>query len=179
MSQPPVDPAAEIEFLRRLRQVRAFLPEPVPEAALRDVLEVGRWSGSASNTQPVEVVVVSDSETRRQLAAAGANTAASAPVALLLVTPGDPERAELEVFDEGRACERLLLAAAAHGLGAGVSWLKGDGPAAVKGLLGIPAERRVRTVVGLGYPDRAAAQARSRTPQPRKPPAEFVHRDRY
>jgi nitroreductase len=99
-------------------------------------------------------------------------------VALVLVTPGDPERAELEVFDEGRASERLLLAAAAHGLGAGISWLKGDGPAAAKGLLGIPAERRVRTVVGVGRPDPAAGRARSR-PAPRKPATEFVHQDRY
>ena len=173
------DPSALIEFLRRLRQVRTFLPEPVPAEALHDVLEVGRWSGSASNTQPVEVVVVQDAGAREQLAAGGANTARTAPVALVLVTPGVADRFELEVFDEGRLCERLMLAAAAHGLGAGVAWLKGDGPEAVKRLLGIPAERRVRTVVAIGHPDPAAAQGRNRPEQPRKPATSFAHVDRY
>ena len=173
------DPGPRIEFLRRLRQVRAFRPDPVSAESLRDVLEVGRWSGSASNTQPVEVVVVEDAAAREQLAAGGANTARTAPVALVLVTPGAADRRELEVFDEGRLCERLLLAAAAHGLGAGVAWLKGDGPEAVKRLLGVPAGRRVRTVVGIGHPDTAAAQTRDRPAQPRKPASEFAHRGRY
>jgi nitroreductase len=179
MSAVAGDAGARVEFLRRLRQVRTFLPEPVSVEALRDVLEVGRWSGSASNTQPVEIVVVQDAGDREQLAAGGANTARTAPVALVLVTPGAEDRFELDVFDEGRLCERLMLAAAAHGLGSGVAWLKGDGPEAVKRLLGIPAERRVRTVVAIGHPDPAAAQSRTRPAAARKPAAAFAHRDRY
>lgn len=39
--------------------MRAFLPQPVSEATIRDILEVARWSPSGGNLQPWSVVVVS------------------------------------------------------------------------------------------------------------------------
>lgn len=176
MSQEAMD---RIRFLRRARQVRDFQPEPVPDDALADILEVGRWSGSANNRQTSEVVVVRDPEARQTLSAGGANTAAKAAVALVIVTLGDPAREELEVFDEGRMSERLLLAASALGLGASITTLKGEGPAATKQALGIPAERRVKTVVAVGVADDAAIRAKPKNPQPRKPISEFAHWDHY
>jgi len=168
-----------IRFLRRVRQVRDYQPEPVPEEALADILEVGRWSGSANNRQTSEVVVVRHPEARQALAAGGANMAAKAGAVLVIVTQGDPSREELEIFDEGRMAERLLLAAAAHGLGSAIATVKGDGPAAAKQLLGIPSERRVKTVVAVGIADTAAIRAKPRNPQPRKPLDQFAHWDRY
>jgi nitroreductase len=168
-----------IQFLRRLRTVRDFQPEPIPEDALADILEVGRWTGSANNRQPTEIVVVRDPEIRQKLTPLGANTAAKAAVALVIVTPGDPARFELEVFDEGLLAERLQLAAAAHGLGSGITTLKGEGPTIAKELLGIPPEKRVRAVIALGIPDQAAIQAKPKHPQPRKPITDFAHMDRY
>lgn len=171
--------ASQIKLLRRTRQVRDYRPEPVPEDALADILEVGRWSGSANNRQTSEIVVVRNPEARQILTEGGANTAASAAVALVIVTLGDPAREELEVFDEGRMSERLLIAATAHGLGASITTLKGEGPAAAKKALGIPAERRVKTVVAVGVPDDAAIRAKPKNPQPRKPIGEFAHWDRF
>lgn len=169
----------QIQFLRRLRTVRDFKPDPVPEDALDDILEVGRWTGTASNRQAAEVVVVRDPAARQKLAEWGSNTAARAPVALVIVTTGEKERFEHEAFDEGRLAERLQLAAAARGLGSGVTWLKNDGPERAKEYLGIPADRRVRTVIALGYRDEAAIKAKPRNPRPRKEPAQFAHRERY
>jgi nitroreductase len=161
-------------FLRRLRAVKDFTPEPVPPAVIEAILEVGRWTGSGGNRQPWEVVVVRDPEVRRQFGEWGARPAAGAAVVLLLVTAG-----EAAAFDEGRLAERLCLAAAAHGLGATVATLKGEGPAAAKRLLGIPDERRAVTVVAIGHPDAAARRARPKVAQPRKPMAEFAHWDRF
>jgi nitroreductase len=169
----------QIQFLRRLRTVRDFKPDPVPEDVLNDILEVGRWSGTASNRQPAEVIVVRDAGARQQLSQWGANTAAKAPAVLVIVTTGEKERFEMEAFDEGRISERLQLAASAHGLGSGVTWLKNDGPERAKELLGIPADRRVRTVIALGYRDEAAIKAKPKNPQPRKEPTAFAHWEKY
>ncbi len=166
--------AEMVTFLRGLRAVKQFTAEPVAEHVVQEILEVGRWTGSAVNSQPWEVVVVRDRETNRKLGDWGAKPAATAPVVLLIVTAGDEA-----AFDEGRLAERLLLAAAAHGLGSTVATLKNDGPDAAKRLLGIPAERRAVTLVALGHTDLAARRARPRNPQPRKPMAELAHWDRY
>src|SRR6478609_2429165 len=140
-----------IRFLRGLRAVREYTPEPVPDEVVREILEVGRWAGSASNRQPTELVVVRDRPILQLLAEHGVRAAAGAPLALVVITAGDAERSELELFDNGRLVERLLLAARAHGLGSNVSTLKGEGPTLIKQALGIPAQRRVWTVVTLGH----------------------------
>ncbi len=171
---------AMIRLLRGLRAVREYRSEPVSDEALQDILDVGRWSGSASNAQPTEVVVVRDGAMKQKLGESGAGPAARAAVAILIVTPGNAERRDLEVFDEGRLVERLLLAAKAHGLGGNVAWLKGEGPNNVKQALGIPPERRAVSVVTIGHTDIEAR--RNRPPRPnagRKSSDTFVHWDQY
>ena len=163
-----------LKFLRRLRAVKRFTTEPVTQETVENILEVGRWSGSGSNRQPWEVVVVRDPEVKRKLGEWGAQPAATAAVVFLIVTTSDSA-----AFDEGRLAERLLLGAAAQGLGSTVATLKGDGISAAKELLGIPAERRACTTVNVGYTDAEARTARPPNPQPRKPMVEFAHWDRY
>ena len=170
----------KIRFLRGLRAVRDYTSQPIPEDVLSDILEVGRWSGSASNVQGTEVVVVRDPQIKQRMSELGARPAAGAAVVLVVVTPGDAERHDLEVFDNGRQVERLLLAAKAHGLGSNIATLKENGPDVIKEALGIPPERRIWTVVTLGYTDVAAHKARPKSPTAgRKPAAAFVHWDRY
>ena len=177
MSPQPRDP---IELLRGLRAVREYRPDAVPGDILDDILEVGRWSGSASNRQPTEVIVVRDNTTLQKLAETGAGQAANAPMAIVIITAGDSDRHDLEVFDEGRLVERLLLAARAHGLGGNLATLKGDGPETIKKALGVPMERRAWIVVTIGYIDTATRRARPPRPnQARKPNDAFVHWERY
>jgi nitroreductase len=166
-----------IAFLRSLRAVRSFRPDPVPQDAVDDALEVARWSGSASNRQPWELVVIRDREMLGELSRLEgyARHLAGAPLGIVLVMAG--ERAAQETYDEGRLAERIMLAARAHGVGSSVGWLVGDGRAAAKEVLGIPEGRTVRTVISLGYPDEGAR--RSRTGPARKPLSEIVHEERY
>src|SRR5918911_1322708 len=57
----------QLALLRGLRQIRQLRPDPVPDAALASILEVARWTGSARNIQPWDLVVVRDHETLRAL----------------------------------------------------------------------------------------------------------------
>ncbi len=176
-------PAARIAFLRSLRAVRQLRPDPLPEAVLHDVLEVARWSGSAGNRQPWEFVVVRDRTMLRRLAAidgAYAGHLADAAVGIAIVIRR--EVPDLDAYDEGRLAERILLAAAAHDVGAAVGHFTGPGDtwaasAAAKQLLGIPDERLLRETISLGYP----AEHVGKTPNPpgRKPLEQLVHWDRY
>lgn len=168
-----------IAFLRGLRNVRRFRPDPIPRPVVDDLLEVARWSGSARNIQPWEFVVVRDREMLRALAAAEgyAGHLADAPLGIVLVMHGDPAQATQETWDEGRLAERIMLAADAHGVGASVGWFRPRGAETVKALLGIPPGRTVRTALSLGYPDPAADGPKPG--QGRKPIAELVHEERY
>jgi nitroreductase len=167
----------KIALLRGLRQIRQFGPQPVPEAALHDILEVGRWTGSGMNRQLWEFVVVRNQDTLRAIAQEeNANSHLAGAQAAIVVVMGG-EAGGINTYDEGRLAERLLLAAAAHGVGAGIWWFK-DGGAAAKRILGIPDDRHVRTAISLGYPP-AEAEARPKRTDARKPLAELVHEEHY
>jgi nitroreductase len=168
-----------IAFLRTLRAVRTFRPDPVSQDVVDDILDVARWSGSASNRQPWEMIVVRERETLRSLARVDgyAGHLAGAPLGIVLVMDGG--RAEQETYDEGRLAERIMLAAHAHGVGSSIGWIVGSGRDAAGELLGIPQHKVVRTAISLGYPDEDARKPRSGRGQARKPLGEIVHEERY
>ncbi len=154
-----------IAFLRGLRAVRQFTPQPVPPAAVRDIFEVVRWSGNASNRQLFQVLWIED---REKLAALSrvegyAQHLAGASAGAVIVTWA--ERDELNAFDEGRIAERIMLAAHAHGIGSCIGWIRGQGSEEARRLLGVPPERTVRTAISLGYPAENARRGRRRKPQ--------------
>lgn len=170
-----------IRFLKRLRAVRQFRPEPIPQEIVDAILEVARWSGSASNKQPWEFVVIRDKETLRVLSAVEGFAAhlAGASVGIILVMAGVPGQVEQETYDEGRLSERIMLAAAAYGVGSSIGWFRRSGMTDAKAMLGIPQERLVRTALSLGYPAEEAQRARPKPAQARKSLADSAHDERY
>ena len=161
------------DFLRSLRAVREFQRKPIPDDVVQDIIEVGRWSGSASNRQFGEIIVVRKRETLQTLAGLGGYVGhlRNATLAMLLVMPG--EWPEGEAFDEGRLAERVMLAAWAHGVGSSIGWFLPEGRDAAKRLLGVPSKPVLRTAISLGYP---ASPPRRGS---RKPLSELVHEERY
>jgi nitroreductase len=171
---PCVD-EGNLKFLRGLRAVREFTPAPVDEAALKEILEVGRWTSTGGNRQGTEVVVVRDRNTLQKFAEWGAKPGGASALSLLLVTGS-----EQGVLDEGRYAERLALAARACGLGSVIATLKNEGPSEAKKLLGIPDDKRAVVIVAIGHIDREARKALPKQgPAARKPLEQFAHQGRW
>src|SRR5437899_7929359 len=154
MTSVTAESASErIAFMRGLRAVRQLRPDPLSEPVLHDILEVARWSGSAGNRQPWEFVVVRDRDMLTQLSTIdGANAGHLATAAAGIAIVIRPEVPDLDAYDEGRLAERILLAAAAHGVGAAIGHFTGprDTWAAsteAKRLLGIPDDRQLRETI--------------------------------
>jgi nitroreductase len=181
--ESPVTAAEYARFVRSLRSVRRFAPTPVPDDVLREVLDIARWTGSAKNSQPWEVVVVRDRGTLEQLAGLGtfAGHLAGAQVGVVLVMHDEHRR-----LDEGRLAQNLMLAAWAYGIGSCIATMQpADNVARAKHLLAIPSERGLSTILSLGFP--ADAQALRRSPElgragvaiGRKPTSQFVSWERF
>jgi nitroreductase len=144
-----------IGLLRGLRQNRSFTGEPVDEGALDAILEVARWTGSGGNKQPWRLVVVRDGATIRAIAELKADTGwlANAPVVMGIATEG--QTAELARFDAGRLVERIMLAATALELRAGIV---GFGPPdsepaqAARSLLNVPENLWLTHAIAIGNP---------------------------
>ncbi len=61
------------EALRTRTSIRAFTPEPVPEAIVRAILDDARWAPSGGNLQPWKVIAVASAERDAVCALAKAN----------------------------------------------------------------------------------------------------------
>jgi nitroreductase len=163
-----------LRALRRTRQIRQFTDEPVTEAELDALLTVARWTGSSMNLQPWTFIVIRNKADRERLAeiAPYARHVAGAAIAIAIAMNGDDP--EADAYDEGRVAERILIAAGALGLGAGIGWALDSERPSVGALLGLTDPQFVRTIISLGHPTEGARQPRSAPGTARRPLAELV-----
>jgi nitroreductase len=177
--RPPADTLAP---LRRTRQYREFTAEPVAQEALDAIADVARWSGSSRNSQPWRFIVITDGETIRALAAAGLPQTRSlntATAAIAIVLPADEGREIGHAYDDGRAAERMLIAAGMLGLGAGIAWVRGEVREAVGRILRLPSDHYVRTIIALGHPSDAAKAPKSEPGKARLSRVETVFEEHW
>ncbi len=180
MSSP--DPADVVRPILRARQVREFTAEPLEPAQLDALADAARWSGSSKNSQPWRFIVIRDPETLRAIHEAGlpqTRSLATAPAAIAITMPDEEGRGISLGYDEGRAAERILVAASMLDIGAGIAWVRREARAAVAEVLGLPGDRFVRTIVALGHPSQAARRPKSARGEARLPRAETVFEDRW
>jgi nitroreductase len=176
-----------MEAIKGRRSIRKYKPDPVPEEALKTILEAVRWSPSWANTQCWEVIVVSDQQVKSELAGTlvknnpALSSMIDAPVALVLCgkkgvsgfKKGEATtiKGDWLMFDTGIAMQSLCLIAHELGLGTVIVGLFDHKKA--EEILGVPQDREVVAMTPLGYP-----AADSATPK-RKEISEFVFYERY
>jgi nitroreductase len=175
------DPAELLRSLRRVRQVRSFTDQPVTDAELDAIVDVGRWSGSSRNGQPWRFILLRDIDVVRRIAAmdmphSRALTTAMAAIAIVVPATADPVS---HAYDEGRAAERMLIATSQLGLAGGLLWISGTARDAINELLGVPAGRTTRSVLAIGHPAPEASAPKNPVGQARRPRERMVARDRW
>jgi nitroreductase len=174
-------PAEVVRPVVRTRQYREFTDEPPTEAELDAILDAARWTGSAGNEQPWRFIVIRDVATLRRLADAGMPQTRglhTAPIAIAIVLPED-DLSVARTYDDGRAAERILVAASMLGLGSGISWVRTANLPAFAEILGLPADRFVRTIMTVGHPTEAARAPKAKPGEARLPRDQVVFEERW
>jgi nitroreductase len=159
------------DAIRTKRDTRRYSDRPIPEAALRRILQAGRMAGSSKNTQPVRFVIVRDQAHKEELAACGDFSAhlPSAPVAVAVVLLPDGG-----AFDAGRAAQNMMVAAWAEGITSCPTSM--HRPECAAAVLRLPPDHRVQVVLPFAYPAEEA-EPDARRPRPRLPLADYVHEE--
>jgi nitroreductase len=171
-----------VKPLLRVRQARQFTTRRVTRAELDAIADVARWSGSSRNEQPCRFITLRDKERIRQIADIGLPQTRGLPTAtaaIAIVEPVEPERGLSRAFDDGRAAERMLIAAHMLGLGGGISRVRPDVRDGINELLHLPANRSVRTIVAFGHPTEEALAPKSPLGQARLPREEVVYEEHW
>jgi nitroreductase len=158
-----------LEAIRKRRTVRKYTGEPIPRQHLETIVDAGRLAASGSNLQPWEFIVVTDKAMINKLKVAAEWMENAAAVIAVVMNPSS----RWWIEDGAAAVQNMLIAATA--LGYGACWLEGytlRREDELKLLLGIPAERRLMTLVPVGVPAEWPTKEK-------KALADVIHWERY
>ena len=197
------------DLLRRRRMVRSYQPDPIERETIERIVGTVRKAPSGGFSQGHRLVVVTEPETRRELARLAGEeqyVAMGMPpwisVAPVHVVVGVREESYHERYrkddklvdgeeitwpapywyvDSGALFMLLQLAALNEGLGTGVYGVAGEDVPALKQLLGLPDDIHFTCVVTIGRqpPDGDDSPLVSRLTQARKPLDELVRWERW
>lgn len=159
------------ESIRTVLAVRKYQDKPIPKEVLRRIVEAGRLTGSASNKQPWNFIVIEDKKVLSELGALAKTGpyVAQAPAAIVVVIEKNP----LAVSDGSRAIQSMILAAWAEGIGS--NWVGFIGMDNIKPLLDIPDNLDVLAILPLGFPADKIGKGKKK----RKPLAEVAHAGKF
>jgi len=147
------------ELVRTRQSVRAFSAEPIPSETIRRILDPVSLAPSAGNLQAYEVVVVTASPQKRQLARAAAEQQFIAEAAAVLVFSADLPRSAARYRERGEqlyavqdatiACTYAMLVATA--LGVASVWVGAFNEARVREIVEGSSTSRPVALLVLGY----------------------------
>jgi nitroreductase len=165
------------EAILSRRSIRKYLPTPVSEHDIHQLLDAAMNAPSSSNGQPWHFVVVSDRKLLDEIPKFHAYSGMLKEAPLAVVVCGDTSLEKTKgvwVQDCSAATQNLLLSARALGLGSvwlGVYPLE-ERMSGVRALLGLPDRIVPLAIIAVGHP------AESKPPANRFNP-ERVHRNKW
>jgi len=174
-------PSEIVRPLLKVRQTRQFTEVAPTDDELGAIADAARWSGSGTNSQPWRFIVVRDRETLRRIHDAGlpqTRSLATAQAAIAIALPA-PDGDISNTFDEGRAAERMLIAAHFLDLRAGIAWIVPGIRKLVADALNLPPGWFVRTLVVIGHPTEEGLKPNRPPGAARLPRERVVFEDRW
>jgi len=147
------------EVLKNRRSVRRFTSRKVSDRVILGCLKAALWAPSAGNVQDKEFVVVREPKKKEELVSAVFDQVwvAKAPVILVIISDVNKmrlkfrERAEFyATIGAGAAMQNVLLYLTHKGLQGTHVGLYDESK--IKRLLKIPDDKRVYSIIALGYP---------------------------
>jgi nitroreductase len=142
------------------REVRRYDDRPLPDDAVRRILDAGRVAGSSQNRQNRRFIAIRDRDLRERLAPCvytPTNVLGAALAVAILISGKGPTS-----FDAGRAAQNMMLAAWNEGIGSSPNGIADV--ELVAEVLSHGDEERLAIVLTFGYPARPSDPAR-RSPE--------------
>ena len=169
------------------RSIRRYQDREIEENKLNEVLDAARWAPSWANTQCCELIIVKDSQIKKQLSEILSRknpaTLAVEKAPLVIVVCGvsgksgfynDKALTKFEdwmLYDLGLATQNICMAAHQQGLGTVIVGAFDHDRS--KEILNVPGGDEVVAILPLGYPDHEPKAPK------RKSMDEFVHFDTF
>lgn len=168
-----------LDAINGRRSVRKFKSDPVPEEALRSLIEAASMAPSGSNVQAWKFGLVTDPKLVRAVDRFSPGMGGNPPAVIAVCSDrryalergGVFATETMAQLDAAYASQNIMLAA--HAMGLGTCAIKSYNEPAVRRLLQLPEHIELELLISLGYPD-----CEPRTPR-RKGFDEIAFRDAW
>ena len=137
------------EAIQQRRSVRSYTGAPIPRPDLEKIVDAGRLAATGHNCQPWDFIVITEPAMIERMGLVRQWMAEAGAIIAIVLDPST--RFWLE--DGSAAAQNMLLACT--GLGYGSCWVEGGVISVeeeLKGLLGVPSDRRLLILVTVGEP---------------------------
>lgn len=148
------------EIINVRKSTRNFLPDPVPQEILEEILEAGRLAPSAQNRQPWRYLVFNDNRKIRELAKncglIGLSNFFIKEAPLVIIACAETKsnvrinNQDYYLVDTAISFQQMILTATAHGLG--TCWMAAFSEKTLSKYLCLPASWRIVAISPFGYP---------------------------
>ncbi|MHC4330197.1 MAG: nitroreductase family protein [Planctomycetota bacterium] len=159
-----------LEAIRKRYSCRAYQERSIEQEKLDSILEAARLAPSARNMQDWRFVVVTDSQTKRQVAGVTNRPDVFAKAGVIIAACSNSNYVmrcgqAIGPIDVSIALEHICLQATELGLG--TCWIGAFDTEKVRTILGIPADIAVIELMTVGYPA-------DNRPEPKREPMEKI-----
>lgn len=166
-----------LDAIKNRREITNYQDKEIPVDILESILDAAYLSPAGNNLPSREFILVTDASKLKELANATPFVPWLAASKAAIVVTGRPNISKYWLQDASIACGYIWLAAVEQGLGAafGAIYHSEDKEESerretfVKSTLSLPSDRRIVSILGLGYP--------GKLPEPKKlvPRESIVH----
>ena len=162
-----------IENMLSRKSIRKYKKESISEDVLKNILEAGRRSPSATNIQPWHFVVIREQKAKEACSLGGFNrfTGDADFIVVGLYKPSEVMMEPYSLMDVTIALQNMVTAAWLQGVGS--CWIGAWNDAKLRDTLNLPADSKIVGMVTFGIPDENPSQP------PKKPIQEIVHFDQW
>lgn len=149
-----------INLIRNRYSVRDFLPDPLPQEVIDDMIEAARLAPSAQNRQPWRYVIITEPERIKELVKntglIGLSNYFIKDAPCLVIACADVKKnlklnqKDYYLVDVAISFQQMMLAAWAHGVGS--CWMAAFNEEKLAKHLGLPKNYRIVAMSPFGYP---------------------------
>jgi nitroreductase len=149
-----------IDLMQSRYSVRSYLPDPIPDEVLNEILQAGRCAPSAQNKQPWRFVVIKGEDKIKALSThcglIGLSNFFIRSAPLVIVACADTKKnlkingQDYYLVDTAIAFQQMILAAWEHGVGS--CWMAAFSEKVMHKWLDLPKTWRIVALSPFGYP---------------------------
>ena len=137
-------------MFKKRKSIRSYLPTPIEDKVLIEIMDAARSAPSAGNVQPWHFIIVKNKEKRERIAKGCRYGKFLSESPIIIIGCGDKLSSKWYAIDTSIAIEHIVLAATTYGLG--TCWIGMFDEEDICKIVNLPDNFEIIALLSIGFP---------------------------